>query len=85
MCLVLKALVINVLCYLSCARKTYSEYTIIASSISIYNSDKIREAKDILYKFIGETAVRRRRDNRIRSDVLEKLEVMKALTQVPLR
>ena len=71
------AVVNSLLCYLSSARRTYSEQVLIATCLSFYNSDKIEEAKETLFQCLKEAVTKRRGDNKSRSDLIDMLDAMK--------
>ena len=74
---VTNAMINSLLCYLSSARKTYSEQAMVATCLSFYSSDKIEESKEILFKCLDETIPRRRGDNKSKSDLHDMLETLK--------
>ena len=78
------AVVNSTLCYMTSARKTYSEHSIITTCLSFYSTDKIYEAKELLYRCIGETAPKRRGDNKTKSDLNDMMETLKKIDSVEI-
>ena len=67
----------NVLCYITSARCSYSEQVISTTCLSFYNSEKIEQAKEVLFNCLLEPITKRRGDNKSRSDVSDILEILK--------
>ena len=61
----------NVLCFISTARLSYTEETMISLCSSFYKADELYEAKDKLCQMIGQTPKKRRGDDRLKSEVLD--------------
>ena len=79
MCNSSKLIVNGVLCYISTARQTQSEQTIVNVCQAFYNSDVIREAKELLYSFTEENIVSRRGDSKVKADLTDILSVYRKL------
>ena len=63
-------LIVNgVLCYISSARSTHTDQTILSVCQSFYNCEKIVEAKELLFSTTGETVIQRRGESRIKADL----------------
>ena len=65
----------GLLCFISTARHTYSEVTLISLCLSFYNSDKINAAKKELFNVANEQLIARRGDGKARADVTDILNL----------
>ena len=68
-------LIVNgVLCYISSARCTYTDQTLLSICQSFYKCDKVVEAKKILYGATGEAVSQRRGEGRLRAELTDILD-----------
>ena len=65
----------GLLCFISTARHTYSEVTLISLCLSFYNSDKINAAKKELFNVANKQLIARRGDGKARADVTDILNL----------
>ena len=63
------AVVSGLLCYISTARNSYNEQTILSVCQSFYSHDKIVEAKKILFTITNEPLIVRRGDFKCKTDL----------------
>ena len=75
------AIINGVLCYISSARKTLSDQTIINICQSFYSSDCIFEAKEILYNFSEDACVKRRGGGRTTADLTDIISLLRKLDE----
>ena len=66
----------NVLCYLSTARHSQTEQSMIAACQSFYKYEDILDAKETLYGFGEETITKRRGDAKARMDITDMIAVL---------
>ena len=71
------AVINSVLCYLSSARHLLEEQSLIASCITFYNRDIIYKAKEVMCNFASEDIIKRRGDDKIKSDIVDILTILK--------
>ena len=68
-------LIVNgVLCYISSARCTYTDQTLLSICQSFYKCDKVVEAKKILFGATGEAVSQRRGEGRLRAELTDILD-----------
>ena len=67
----------NVLCYLSTARHENTEVIIVAACRSFYNCEEIVEAKEIFFKLFNKQVLKRRGDDKTKSDLTDILQLMR--------
>ena len=78
----IKNAVINgVLCYLSSARHTLTDQAMCTICLSFYNSDKISEAKELLFKIGNETTVKRRGEAKSKADLMDIINLLRKLDE----
>ena len=66
----------GVLCYISTARHTLSEQTIVNVCQGFYSLESIREAKELIYTFTDDNFVSRRGDGKVKADLIDILSVV---------
>ena len=64
----------GLLCYIASSRNVLLGDQIVESCLSFFDFDNIKEAKDILYKFINEKITRRKGDNKKRAELQDIME-----------
>ena len=67
----------NVLSFLSTARCSLTNQTIISSCLTFYNGEEILQAKEILANCVDEVAKIRRGENKVRANIVDMLETLK--------
>ena len=67
----------NVLCYLSTARHSCDEQTIIFSCIAFYKEDELNKAKETLYKAANENFKKRIGEGRMKNNICDMLLVLR--------
>ena len=75
------AVINGVLCYISSARHTYSDQAMISTCLSFYNSEKISNAKEVLYGFTDESCVQRRGEGKTRANLNDIISLMRKLDE----
>ena len=66
----------GILCYISTARHTLSEETIVNVCQVFYSSESIREAKELIYTFTDDNFVSWRGDGKVKADLIDILSVV---------
>ena len=64
-----KLVVNGVLCYISSARSTYTDQTLLSICQSFYSCEKVTEAKKILFSATGETLILRRGEGKLKAEL----------------
>ena len=78
----LKNVVINgVLCYLASARHTHTDLAMTNICQSFYNSEKIAEAKELLFSFSSDNAVRRRGEGKTKADLTDIITLFRKMEE----
>ena len=65
------AIISPLLCFLSTARHSHTENSLISIALSFYNGEKVSESKELLFSLLSEAAPKRREDGRVRSDLVD--------------
>ena len=71
------AVINGVLCFVSTARESYNEQSIISMCVSFFNSDKIFEAKKYLFTLTKETPTIKRGDGKFKADINDIIQQLK--------
>ena len=67
----------GVLCYISTARNSHSDQTILSICLSFFTHDKIIDAKRILFNLTNASITQRRGDGKVKADLLDILAQFK--------
>ena len=65
----------NVLCYISTAKHSCDQQTIISMCMAFYKEDEINKAKEVLYKSADETFKKRIGDGRMKNNICDMLQI----------
>ena len=69
----------GVLCYISSARNSLGEQTIVAACQSFYSGEEILQAKEKFYKFVGDKPPNRRGNSKTLSDLTDIIALFRKL------
>jgi len=75
------AIVNGVLCYISCARASYSDQALITICQGFYTHDLIADAKRLLFSLTDETVIQRKGSGKTRAELLDIISHLKSIEE----